>query len=234
MVRSSNEDSCIANGNSRLFLVADGMGGHAAGEVASRIAADTVDEIVAHAAGGEEKPEDVLLRAAQTANDRIFEQQSRSPEYAGMGSTLTALAFREDQYYIAHIGDSRAYRLRDGVLDQLTRDHSLVWNLYESGVLGKEDLSSHPQKHLITRSIGPHPEVEVDLEQGQACEGDVYLLCSDGLTDVLSDKGIQQILFNPGKTPQDLGEDLVNAANEGGGPDNVTVVVLRLGNATPA
>ncbi len=227
-MRSSNEDSCIANARYGLFLVADGMGGHAAGEVASQLAAATVEKFVEASRDHELRPEETLRQAAEEANTKVFEAQRLQPEFAGMGSTLTALTIRDNHYYVAHVGDSRAYLLRDGVLDQITRDHSLVWHLYETGVLGKEELSSHPQKNLITRSIGPHPEIEVDLEHGEARKGDVYLLCSDGLTDVLTDEGIRQILEVAAKTPQELGEDLVNAANQGGGPDNITVVVLRL------
>ena len=227
-VRTSNEDSYAASPKLRLFLVADGMGGHAAGEIASQIAASTVEEVFASPAGADSAPEEILRAAAQAANSRIYEAQRQKPEFAGMGSTLTILSVRDDQYYIAHVGDSRAYLLRDGVLDQLTRDHSLVWHLFENGVLDKEELSSHPQKNLITRSIGPHPHVEVDLEKGEIREGDVFLLCSDGLTDVVSDEGIHKILSDTNRTPQELGESLVNAANGSGGPDNVTVIVIRL------
>jgi serine/threonine protein phosphatase PrpC len=227
-VRTSNEDSYAANAKQRLFLVADGMGGHAAGEVASQIAASTVEEMVAVHRGTECQPEEVLRLAAQEANSRIYEAARIKREFAGMGSTLTALSFRDNYYYIAHVGDSRAYLLRDGALDQLTRDHSLVWHLLESGVLRKEDLSSHPQKNLITRSIGPHPIVEVDLERGDIREGDVFLLCSDGLTDVVSDESIRRILSNSGDHSQEIGEMLVDTANQNGGPDNITVVVIRL------
>ena len=225
-VRTSNEDSYAANADGRLFLVADGMGGHAAGEVASRIAASTMEEALA--GSSDDRPEDALFLAAVKANARIHETQSMEPQLAGMGSTLTALSFKNNRYYIAHVGDSRAYLLRDGVLDQLTRDHSLVWHLFESGILRKEELSSHPQKNLITRSIGPHPQVEIDLERGEAREGDVYLLCSDGLTDVVPDDTIREILSDTLKTPQAMGETLVKTANRAGGPDNVTVVVVRL------
>jgi PPM family protein phosphatase len=227
-VRTTNEDSFAADPADRLFLVADGMGGHAAGEVASSIAAATVKEVmgISRPAGG--KIEDLLLRAAREANGRIYESQRVRPDLAGMGSTLTIMSFADASYYIAHVGDSRAYLLRDGVLDQLTRDHSLVWHLFESGVLRKDELSSHPQKNLITRSIGPHEQVEVDLECGEAREGDTYLLCSDGLTDVLSDEVIRQMLSRPDKSPQQLGDALVSAANTMGGPDNITVVVVRL------
>jgi protein phosphatase len=227
-VRTSNEDSFAADPERRLFLVADGMGGHAAGEVASSIAAATVKEVmgISRPPGG--KIEDVLLLAAREANGRIYEAQRKRADLSGMGSTLTIMSFADTSYYIAHVGDSRAYLLREGVLEQLTRDHSLVWHLFESGVLRKDELSSHPQKNLITRSIGPHPQVEVDLECGQAREGDTYLLCSDGLTDVLSDEVIRQMLSQPDMSPQQLGDALVSAANRMGGPDNITVVVVRL------
>jgi PPM family protein phosphatase len=145
-----------------------------------------------------------------------------------MGSTLTALTFRHDRYFIAQVGDSRAYLLREGTLEQLTRDHSLVWHLFESGILKKDELSSHPQKNLITRSIGPHPQIEVDVERGETREGDVYLLCSDGLTDVLSDENIRQILSDAEKSPQEICDLFVSRVNEGGGPDNVTAVVVKL------
>ncbi len=227
-VRTSNEDSYAANSKNRIFVVADGMGGHAAGEIASQIAASTVEEWVAARQNAGDRLEDTLRAAAQEANSRIYETQRKRAEFAGMGSTLTILSFRDKMYYIAHVGDSRAYLLRDGHLEQLTRDHSLVWHLFESGVLQKDELSAHPQKNLITRSIGPHPQVEVDLEQGDAREGDIYLLCSDGLTDVLSDEHITSILADDRKSAQQLGEALVSAANKGGGPDNITVVVVRL------
>lgn len=226
-IRTSNEDSFIVNGRNKLFLVADGMGGHAAGEVASRIASTTLQELLANT-GSQGDSAEALRSAAQAANSRIYEAQRQNPEYQGMGSTLTALMVRGSKYYVAHVGDSRAYLLRDGTLDQLTRDHSVVWHLFESGVLRKEDLSKHPQKNLIIRSIGPHPQVEVDIESGEAHERDVFLLCSDGLTDVLTDQAIHRILSDSNKSPQELADVLVSSANAGGGPDNVTVVVVRL------
>jgi len=228
MVRSSNEDSFAADPVKRLFLVADGMGGHAAGEVASQIAAATMTEVVGPVNDSGEEFEEVLRAAAEAANSRIYETQREKPELAGMGSTLTALTFRDNLYYIAQVGDSRAYLLREGQLEQLTRDHSLVWHLFESGILRKEELSSHPQKNLITRSIGPHAQIEVDIERGDARPGDVYLLCSDGLTDVLSDDDICEILSGVKKSPQEICDLLVDRANQNGGPDNVTAVVVRL------
>ena len=172
--------------------------------------------------------EDLLQIAVQKANARVFETQRMKPEYRGMGSTLTVLTFLEDQYYIAQVGDSRAYLFRDETLNQLTQDHSLVWPLFESGILTKDDLSKHPQKNLITRSIGTHSEVEADLQAGRAYEGDIFLLCSDGLTDVLSDQDISNIISTSDDDPQEISEILVREANSGGGPDNVTVVVVYL------
>ncbi len=232
-VRTSNEDSYAASAKNRLFLVADGMGGHAAGEVASQIAASTVEEVVAMQSGSDWVPENVLRRAAEEANSRIYEAARLKREFAGMGSTLTALSFRDNHYYVAHVGDSRAYLMRSSMLEQLTRDHSLVWHLLESGVLRKDELSSHPQKNLITRSIGPHPHVDIDIERGEALEGDVFLLCSDGLTDVVSDEDIRSILSDSSKSPQDMGDALVNTANSNGGPDNITVVIVRLAPGDP-
>ena len=227
-VRTSNEDCFVANPGTGLFLVADGMGGHAAGEIASRLAATTMDDMVAAEGSAGEAPAEILRLAAMAANSRVLEAQRKDRALAGMGSTLTALLVRGPCYSIAHVGDSRAYRLRDGTLQQLTRDHSLVWHLYENGVLDKADLARHPQKNLITRSIGSHPQVDIDIEEGEGRAGDLYLLCSDGLTDGVPDEGIRGLLIAAQKTPQEMADNLVNAANEAGGPDNITVVVVKL------
>jgi PPM family protein phosphatase len=226
-IRTSNEDSFIANLKRSIFLVADGMGGHAAGEIASQIAASTVEEILSDSES-EFTAEQLLQFAVQKANTSVYETQRVRPECRGMGSTLTALLFRDTQYHIAQVGDSRAYMLRDETLNQLTQDHSLVWPLYKNAIISKEDISRHPQKNLITRSIGTQPQVEADLQMGDALAGDVYLLCSDGLTDVLSDQEILRLLTGKNRNPQELSELLVNAANNGGGPDNITAVVVRL------
>ncbi len=233
-IRTSNEDSFVANPETKLLLVADGMGGHAAGEIASQLAASTINEWVTSHGAPVESAGEMLRLGALEANTRVYEAQRQDRTLAGMGSTLTALLFQGNRYYIAHVGDSRAYRLRDGSLEQLTRDHSLVWHLYENGVLEKTDLSKHPQKNLITRSIGSHPEVDIDLEEGEGRVGDVYLLCSDGLTDGVTEENLRRTLSDTTKTPQKIAEDLVEAANEAGGPDNITVVVIRLTEDDPS
>jgi PPM family protein phosphatase len=217
----------VANPQSAIFLVADGMGGHAAGEIASRIAAETVEQIVTKNASGLPM-EDLLQLAISKANASVYETQKQRPECRGMGSTLTVLTFQDNYYHIAQVGDSRAYLYRSNALSQLTRDHSLVWPLFESGILTKDDISRHPQKNLITRSIGTQPLVEPDLQTGTLLEGDTFLLCSDGLTDVLSDRDIFNVLSSAGMNPQELSDILVNTANTGGGPDNITAVVVHL------
>ncbi|MBN1567707.1 MAG: Stp1/IreP family PP2C-type Ser/Thr phosphatase [Acidobacteria bacterium] len=226
-MRSSNEDSFIANPRNAVFLVADGMGGHAAGEIASQIAASTVEEVFSNNTSSLGM-EELLRLAVDKANIKVYETQKLKPECRGMGSTLTILTFLDNHYYVAQVGDSRAYLYRNKALNQLTRDHSLVWPLFEGGILTKDDISRHPQKNLITRSIGTQPQVEADLQKGPALEGDIFLLCSDGLTDVLSDRDIYHVLSNTGKSPQELSEMFVKAANSGGGPDNVTTVVVYL------
>jgi len=226
-VRDSNEDTCVVSIQHKIFLVADGMGGHAAGEIASQITASTVEEFATEL-NQDSNPDEVLKHAVQEANTRVYETQMQKPEFRGMGSTLTILAFSDSRFYIAQVGDSRAYLLRNGTLNQLTRDHSVVWPLYESGILTKEDISKHPQKNLITRSIGTYPQVEADLQNDIADENDIFLLCSDGLTDVLSDLDIAGTLTIQGKSTQELTELLIDAANDAGGPDNITVVVVRI------
>lgn len=227
MVRASNEDSYIANGKSGIFLVADGMGGHAAGEIASQITASTVEKILAEGAPGSDM-EDLLKFAVEKANTNVYETQKLKPECRGMGSTLTVLAVSNSHYYVAQVGDSRAYLMRDGMLSQLTQDHSLVWPLFKSGIISKDDISRHPQKNLITRSIGTQPQVEVDSQAAKLLEGDVFLLCSDGLTDVLTDGEISDLLTSRNRTPQELSSLLVDAANAGGGPDNITAIVISI------
>jgi PPM family protein phosphatase len=227
-IRTSNEDQYVVDPQKRIFLVADGMGGHAAGEVASKMAASKIEESLSQAESFSD-PESFLQQAVQNANVQVYNTQLHNPEYRGMGSTLTILTFQHDRYYIAHVGDSRAYLFRNGNLIQLTRDHSIVWQLYEDKLISKEELSRHPRKNLITRSIGTHPLVEAETHSDQVLENDSFLLCSDGLTDVLSDLQITDFL-NSGKTPQEISEMLVDAANAGGGPDNITVVVVHITN----
>jgi PPM family protein phosphatase len=219
--RRANEDSLLSR--SPLFVVADGMGGAQAGEVASQLAVESFK-------GGlheSPEPEVALERLAQEANTRIHERSHSHTEQAGMGTTLTALYVGPRDVAIAHVGDSRAYCWRDGELIRLTEDHSLVDELLRQGRLTPKEAEEHPQRSVITRALGPELEVEVDTRSFRARPGDVYLLCSDGLTTMVSEDVVAAVL----REQTDLrgaGEALIAQANEAGGRDNITVVLVRI------
>src|SRR3954453_6582059 len=221
--RETNEDALYLA--PPVFAVADGMGGARAGEVASDLATKAFEE---HGQSGE-PPERQLTEIAQEANRRIYELASQDESRRGMGTTLTGAMVSGQEVAIGHVGDSRAYRLRDGSLEQLTRDHSLVAELERTGQISPEAAEHHPQKSIITRALGPEPEVEVDTYTVPARDGDVFLLSSDGLTGMVSDDELASIL---GKAPslEDAAETLVRAANQNGGKDNINVVLFRLGD----
>jgi serine/threonine protein phosphatase PrpC len=219
--RRANEDSLLAR--APLFVVADGMGGAQAGEVASQIAVEVFEPGLAETA----HPELELAGLARAANARIHELSHANAEQAGMGTTLTALYVGEQEVAIAHVGDSRAYCLRDGQLLRLTDDHSLVDELMRQGRLTPEEAVEHPQRSVITRALGPEGIVDVDTRSFRARAGDVYLLCSDGLTTMLSEQQIAAALLAHPRL-RDAGEALIAAANQAGGRDNITVVLIRL------
>jgi len=219
--RRANEDSLLAR--APLFVVADGMGGAQAGEVASRLAVESFQGGLQDA----REPEQALATLARLANSRIHELSHSHAEQAGMGTTLTAVYVGERDIAIAHVGDSRAYRLRDGELLRLTEDHSLVDELLRQGRLTPEEAVEHPQRSVITRALGPEGDVEVDTRSYAARDADVYLLCSDGLTTMLSEDRLAELLLAH-DTLRETGEALIAAANEAGGRDNITVVLLRV------
>ena len=219
--RRANEDSLLAR--SPLFVVADGMGGARAGEVASQIAVESFEPGLQDAS----EPERALAALAQAANARIHDRSHSNAEQAGMGTTLTAVYVGEEEVSIAHVGDSRAYCLREGELLRLTEDHSLVDELMRQGRLTPEEAVEHPQRSVITRALGPEGTVEVDTRTFRARAGDVYLLCSDGLTTMVAEEQIAELL-RAHPVLRDAGEALIGAANEAGGRDNITVVLLRL------
>jgi protein phosphatase len=224
-VRRSNEDSYLMR--SPLFMVADGMGGAQAGEIASRMCAEAFG--AADLLRG--APADVLRETIQTANRRILERSRSDPEAAGMGTTVTA-AFMDDEGTIAfaHVGDSRAYLLRDGSLQRLSDDHSLVGELVRKGELSETDAERHPQRSVITRALGTDESVEVDSFAVRAQDGDLFLLCSDGLNTMVPEATIADILAGGGAAAK-IARDLVRAALAGGGEDNVTAIVFRVGEA---
>ncbi len=223
--REANEDSYFAG--PPLFAVADGMGGAQAGEVASQIA---VEAFAGISDDGEAPPEDLLRRTAQDANQKIFDLAQGDETRSGMGTTLTAALVRGDEISFGHVGDSRAYVFRDGKLKQITNDHSLVEELRRQGRLTRDQAAEHPQRSVITRALGPEPQVQVDTMTFRAQPGDVFMLCSDGLTTMLSDEDLLAVLSREADLDR-TARRLVKAANDRGGRDNITVVLFRLEGA---
>jgi PPM family protein phosphatase len=224
--RTANEDSLAVR--PPLFAVADGMGGAKAGEVASAVAVEAVEG--ARESG--EPAEAQLAGIVRAANRRIYDLAVADESRRGMGTTLTLAKVHGDEVSLAHVGDSRAYRMRDGELAQLTRDHSLVAELERSGQITAEAAEHHPQRSIITRALGPEPDVEVDTYTLAGREGDVFLICSDGLTSMISDDEVTSILRSAASL-DDAAEALVRAANQSGGKDNITVILFRLGEGVP-
>ena len=219
--RHTNEDRFYES--APMFAVADGMGGARSGEVASQIAVDEFKEQDAKAGG----PEDLLARIAQSANRKIYELAQSDESHAGMGTTLTAALVGDGEISLGHVGDSRAYRFRDDELERLTQDHSLVEELMRMGKLSPEDAEVDPRRSIITRALGPEPTVDVETCTYPAKDGDVYLLCSDGLTGMVPEERMAEILRGRSSLEQ-AARQLVNDANASGGKDNITVVLFKL------
>jgi serine/threonine protein phosphatase PrpC len=220
--RRRNEDSFVID--PPLFAVADGMGGAQAGEVASRLAAAAFREF--HDAD-ELDPEERLAAIIQEANRRIYERAAGDTEVSGMGTTITAALVAADALVLGHVGDSRAYRLRGGKFEQLTDDHSLVADLVRSGRITPEEADAHPQRSVITRALGTDREVDVDTFTVPAESDDLFLICSDGLTTMVDDEEIRDLVTRASDLEQ-AGKGLVKAANKAGGEDNITVVLFRV------
>jgi PPM family protein phosphatase len=223
--RSENEDSLFVR--APIFVVADGMGGAQAGEVASKTAADAFDRDLP-----EGPPEPFLRETIEVANQRIHELARADAARAGMGTTITAaiLDARKEEVGIGHVGDSRAYRLRRGALERLTRDHSLVEEMRRKGQITEAQAEEHPQRSIITRALGPEPEVDVDVQTVPAAPGDVFLLCSDGLTTMVDEERIAAVLSSAGSMREAV-RTLVDEANGAGGRDNITALAFRLADA---
>jgi PPM family protein phosphatase len=223
--RSANEDSVFVR--APVFVIADGMGGAQAGEVASKNAAEAFDHELP--AG---PPERVLKETIEGANRTIHRLARTDPNLTGMGTTTTAAILDEgaEEVAIGHVGDSRAYRLRRGKLERLTRDHSLVEEMRRKGQLTEAQAEDHPQRSIITRALGPEPEVEVDLQTVPAQAGDVFLLCSDGLTSMLDDEHIERLLARATSMPNAV-RALIDEANRAGGRDNISVITFKVVDA---
>jgi len=249
--RDRNEDAFLINDELQLYVVADGMGGHAGGEYASGLAVNTVEEILSgmelpthyshgeHAGrtvdglgAGEDPVEIVKLRlneAVRLAGLRIHDWASSHPEYLGMGTTVVALLVHEGNAYFAHVGDSRIYRIRDGSIEQVTEDHSLVAQSIREGLLTEEQAKFHRMRNVITRALGFDREVEVDVQVQAVLRGDRFLLCSDGLSGKLDDREMLQIIER--HPLHEANRQLVGLACARGGEDNITTIVVRVEDA---
>ncbi len=221
--RRHNEDAYVCE--PPLFAVADGVGGAQAGEVASRLAATALRETGADGAD----PRRHVDALVQEANRRVYERQTSDASASGMGTTITVALFQGEVVWIGHVGDSRAYRIRHGELEQLTEDHSLVAELVRSGKLSPEEAETHPQRSVVTRALGSDPNVDVDTFEVEAEPGDLFLLCSDGLTSMVDDGTILDEIDRNRDDLKSAAKALVRAANRGGGEDNITVVFFELG-----
>jgi protein phosphatase len=227
LVRGTNQDFCDIFDNpsgSRLLVVADGMGGHRGGATASRIATETIGELFQAASG---EPANILFDAITMANERVHRQSIEDPELRGMGTTVVALLFDTDGLvWVAHVGDSRAYRLHAAGMEQITQDHSVVGEMVRRGLITSEEAEVHPRRNEILRSVGVEPQVEIDVAQVLSAPGDFFILCSDGLTGLVSDHEIAQVVKS--EAPVNATKQLVAMANEGGGLDNITVQIAML------
>jgi PPM family protein phosphatase len=233
--RGHNEDNYLINEELNLFVVADGMGGHAGGEYASAIAVNTVEEIVTSVEiedGGRATTDPLELaryklnHAIRLAGRRIYEKAKEQPEYHGMGTTAVVLLVDGHNAYVAHVGDSRLYLLRDGKIEQVTEDHSLIAEKIRHGLLTPEEARNHRMRNVITRSLGYQEEVEVDLQIRGVRRGDQFLLCSDGLSGNVTPDEMLGVLSRNG--PQDAARQLISLACERGGEDNITTVIARI------
>jgi len=235
-VRTHNEDAVHADPCMGLLIVADGMGGHKAGEVASALAIVRMREVMEKALANDPEPDthtagELLKDAVQAANHAIFEAAESDPRYSNMGTTLVAGLLMGQHVHVAHVGDSRLYRFRDGQLECLTSDHSLVQEMLDQGLYTPEQASRASNRNIVTRAMGLQAEVEVSLQQYPLEQADLYLLCSDGLSDMLDEDTIALTLHQFGDNLDKAAHCLVEAANQAGGRDNISVVLAVPGKA---
>lgn len=240
LVRSQNEDAIAISPSYGIAILADGMGGYNAGEVASRIAVEITRQVLEEgidklqeqqAASGVNwgvPLQQLLDESIRRANTAVLEAAASKSEYNGMGTTIVAVVLHHATITIAHVGDSRAYRLRQGALVQVTRDHSLLQEQIDAGLISAEQARYAPHSNLVTRAVGVGPEIEVEVHEHDVAPGDLYFLCSDGLSDMLQPEEMQDILVSQQTTLESACEMLVQAANANGGHDNISVVLIRV------
>lgn len=227
LIRRNNEDAFTINPERGFAAVADGMGGAAAGEVASRILIETAGEVLSRNVSSVNESLDSVRKAFTVANQRILDLVRQKPEYAGMGCTAEVLLYLSRSLVIGHVGDSRTYLFRKGELTQITKDHSLVQKQFDEGIISVDEKRTHPLRNIITKAVGISEELEADIVTMEPISGDCFLLCSDGLTDMLEDSSILEVLA--GRAGIDAkADELVSRALSAGGRDNVTVVLFEV------
>jgi len=245
LVRDQNEDSIGENQDLGLAVLADGMGGHRGGEVASAIAVSTIlesldNELKNIKSGDTDEVSGYSLEsiavndAVIKANENVFTSSNENSQYRGMGTTVVVLLFHNDHFTVAHVGDSRLYRYRDGELEQITRDHSLMQELVDRGFYTTDQARESLNKNLVTRAIGAEESVEVDVLEDVAHPGDIYLLCSDGLTDMLEDAVIKNTIADNSENLEIIATELIRLSNEAGGKDNISAILARPFEPFPA
>ncbi|HEX7153287.1 MAG TPA: Stp1/IreP family PP2C-type Ser/Thr phosphatase [Thermoanaerobaculia bacterium] len=236
--RQHNEDAFLVADEAGLFLVADGMGGHAAGEIASRIAVDSISEFILHTKEDDgtwphaydehyKRSTNRLMAAVRMANTRVLEAMRKDARLRGMGTTVVACLSDSDTMSIAHVGDSRAYLIREGQLSRITNDHSWVFEQVQAGMLTEAEAEKHPLRNVITRALGGALQVNPDASEIEMRRGDVYLLCSDGLTGMVPETEILRLVASSGEQLENACQRLIDEANERGGLDNVTAILVR-------
>jgi len=225
--RKNNEDAYLERLDLGVFAVADGIGGSAAGEIASRIFVETAQEVFERGVYSDTETSAMVQEVFRLANERILVNTEEYPENRGMGCTAELIAFRGNRYIVGHVGDSRTYLFRDGELRRITRDHSLVQDQLEQGLITREDAKRHRLRNVVLRAVGIDSSVALDLIKGRMLQGDIFLLCSDGLTDMVDEDSVQETLSSAlGLT--EMVEQLIESAKAAGGNDNITVVLCQV------
>lgn len=236
--RQHNEDAFLVENDAHLFLVADGMGGHAAGEIASRIAVDSITEFILHTKEDDgtwphaydehyKRATNRLMAAVRMANTRVLEAMRKDARLRGMGTTVVACLAEDDIVSVAHVGDSRAYLIREGKLSRITNDHSWVFEQVQAGMLTEAEAEKHPLRNVITRALGGALQVVPDASEIEAQSGDTFLLCSDGLTGMVPEEEILRLVTAHNGDLEKACQLLIDAANERGGLDNVTAILVK-------
>ncbi len=226
--RTNNEDAIIVKPDLYFLAVADGMGGQASGEVASSTFADTTLEVFSKSGNrSEQETLELIQKSFILANERVLGKAMENPEQHGMGCTGELIAFYQQNFVVGHVGDSRTYLFRQGKMKQITQDHSFVQELIHKGVITEEEAKSHARRNVILRAIGVKEELPVDIIKGECLTGDLYLLCSDGLTGMVDDVAIENTLSNSGTLPEKT-KQLIGSAKSAGGKDNITVALCEI------